>query len=152
MINILVAYGSLTGNTQMVAERIADYYKTQGHQVTLQNIGELSSGDLHKYSVLLLGSSTWDDGQLQIDAQSFVDMLNLSEVNLSKQQFAVFGCGDSSYPSFCYATETLTSVLKKTGAQQLHAELKIDGFPEISENITLIEQWCTTISTHLTNK
>lgn len=141
MSKILVAYGSLTGNTQMVAERIADHCKTQGHVVTLQNIGELVPTDLIMYEVLILGSSTWDDGQLQMDTQTLVDLWNHSPVELAHTHYAVFGCGDSSYSTFCVAVNTLSDLLNKAGSKQLVAGLKIDGFPEMTENVTAIEQW-----------
>jgi flavodoxin I len=142
MSNILVAYGSLTGNTQMVAERITDHCKSQGHSVTLQNIGELTPDDLLKYEVLVLGSSTWDDGQLQMDAQAFFEQCSQPKMDLSTTVFTVFGCGDSSYnETFCRAVDTLTGLLKESGSKQLIPELKVDGFPEMPENIAAIEQW-----------
>ncbi len=141
MSKILVAYGSLTGNTQMVAERIADHCKSQSHTVVLQNIGELAPADLQTYDVLVLGSSTWDDGQLQVDAQGLVDQLNRSPVDLSSTHCAVFGCGDSSYETYCLAVDTLSDLLKQLGSTQLTTGLKIDGFPEMPENITATEQW-----------
>lgn len=147
MSKILVAYGSLTGNTQMVSERIADHCKAQGHAVTLQNIGELAPEDLTTYEVLVLGSSTWDDGQLQVDAQGIVDQFNRSPVSLTGTRYATFGCGDSSYVTFCLAVDTLADLLKKAGSKQLISGLKIDGFPEMPENITAIEHW----SLQLTN-
>lgn len=141
MSKILVAYGSLTGNTQMVAERIADHCKSHGHVVTLQNIGELSPDDLTTYEVLIIGSSTWDDGQLQVDAQGIVDQFNRSPISLANTRYATFGCGDSSYVTFCLAVDTLSDLLKKAGSKQLISGLKIDGFPEMPENITATEQW-----------
>ena len=141
MSKILVAYGSLTGNTQMVAERIADHCKSQGHSVTLQNIGELAPTDLLAYEVLVLGSSTWDDGQLQVDAQGIVDQCSRAPIDLKTTRYATFGCGDSSYITFCLAVDTLSDLLKKSGSKQLIAGLKIDGFPEMPENITATEEW-----------
>lgn len=149
MSKILVAFGSLTGNTQMVAERISDYFKSQGYVVTIQNIGELNPNDLLSYEILLLGTSTWDDGQPQVDAQGFIDQCAQNPVDLNSTRYATFGCGDSSYTTFCSAVDMLSDFLKNANSKQLSSSLKIDGFPEMPENIIAIEQWCKKISEQL---
>jgi flavodoxin I len=141
MKKILIAYGSLTGNTQSVAEKLADLLLSSTHQVTIKNISEVMPQELGSFEIILMGSSTWDDGQLQIDAQIFADQLSQKLIDLSKTAFAVFGCGDRSYTTFCSAVDDLTKLLLQNKSRQLCTGLKIDGFPELTENNQQFENW-----------
>ena len=45
-------------------------------------------------------------------------------------RLAVFGLGDSSYPSFCGVVHQFEDVLKEKGKTLFGESLKIDGYPE----------------------
>lgn len=140
MATILVAYGSLTGNTQAVAARLADGLQKKAHIVTLKNFEELEPGDVSQFDYVLVGSSTWDIGQLPFDTQSFFE--KCKQAPLPKATFAAFGCGDVAYEhTFCSAVDDLTDLFTKHSGICLQPGLKIDGFPEFDDNIALIEAW-----------
>jgi flavodoxin I len=141
MSKILIVYGSTTGNTEMVAEQIMDSLKN--HEVSLQDAADTSPEDLTKYDVLVLGSSTWDDGLLQQDFRDFVEGL---EIDLTDKKLAIFGLGDSNYPDFCEAADILEKIFTKLGGETIVATLKIDGFPDEEENEQKIEAWCQALS------
>lgn len=144
MANILIAYGSTTGNTEMVAEQIEGLLET--YNPKLQDITNCSPEDLTTYDVLILGASTWDDGLLQSDFRDFVKDL---KIDLSGKKLAIFGLGDTSYPEFCESANILEEIFTKLGGETLVETLKIDGFPDDSENIQKIEQWCEQIKSQL---
>jgi flavodoxin I len=141
MSKILIVYGSTTGNTEMVAEEIIDLLKD--HEVLLQDVADTNPEDLTKYDVLVLGSSTWDDGLLQQDFRDFVEGL---EVDLTGKKLAIFGLGDSNYPDFCEAADILEETFTKLGGKTIVATLKIDGFPDEEENEQKIKAWCQELS------
>ncbi len=136
MAKILILYGSTTGNTEMVAEQVMEHL--QDHDVNLQDAADASPEELTEYDVLVLGSSTWDDGKLQQDFRDFVDGLN---VDLSGKKAAVFGLGDSTYPDFCKAAPILKNTFTDLGAEMIVDPLKIDGFPDEAENEEKINSW-----------
>ena len=85
MAKLLIIYGSTTGNTEMVAEQVAD--QLDAHNPVLQDIADTQPKDLSNYDAIIMGSSTWDDGLLQTDFRDFAENLN---VDLSGKKIAGF--------------------------------------------------------------
>lgn len=141
MANILIVYGSLTGNTQLVAEEISQKLSGAGHDVTIKNANESSFENIKEPEILVLGASTWDDGLLQYDFTDFLDDVKNDEPNLSDKKIAVFGCGDSSYEKYCEAVIIIEKEFAEMGAKQIIEGLKIDGFPQLEENAEKIDKW-----------
>lgn len=112
MKKIGIFYGSSTGTTQDIAERIGE--QLQVNDGDIRDIGDVSITDLEDYDLLILGSSTWGDGDLQDEWEEVSE--GLSSLNLSGKQVALFGCGDgSSYgDSFCSAIGILYKLLSNT--------------------------------------
>ena len=99
MSNTLIIYGTTTGNTEMLAEKIASVLKSVGVETTLKNVTDVAVRELLEYDVILFGSSTWEDGELQDDFADFYS--DLERMDLKGKKAAVFGPGDSSYEHFC---------------------------------------------------
>lgn len=57
---VLIAYFSLSGNTALVARAICEEVASQGHEVCLRDIGEITSADLNAYDLVFLGSACHD--------------------------------------------------------------------------------------------
>ena len=89
MKKIGIFYGSSTGNTEVVAEKIKALF---GKDADTHNIDSASKEDMEKYETLILGTSTWGIGDMQDDWEDFVDILE--EINLNKKKVALFGLGD----------------------------------------------------------
>ncbi len=137
MAKILIVYGSTTGNTEMVAEQIGD--SLEQYKPKLQDVTDTKPEDLTQADVLILGSSTWDDGLLQTDFREFAKDL---KIDLSGKKLALFGLGDTNYPEFCAAAHTLEEIFTKLGGELLVETMKIDGFPDEDANQQKIDQWC----------
>lgn len=139
----MILYGSLTGNTQAVAEKIQAICQEKGKEVEVKNIAEAGAEDLTgETSFFVLASSTWDDGHLQADWADYMERIAGAEINLAGKKLAFFGCGDSNYSIFCGAVDRLEEEFaNKRGGQKVMESLKIDGFPEMDENISKIQAW-----------
>lgn len=137
MSKVLVIYGTTTGNTEMMAENIVSELKSGGAETAMKNVTDAKVHELSEYDVILLGSSTWGDGELQDDFAEFYS--DLEEADLKGKKATVFGPGDSSYENFCEAVNILEKCLKKCGAELLLDGLKIDG--EIYDSTELIIKW-----------
>lgn len=112
MRKIGIFYGSNSGNTQAVAEQIAenlDIAKEEIHDIANTRMDKMSH-----YDCLLLGSSTWGFGDIQDDW----DLSGLERLDLSGKKVALFGTGDSSSYSetFCDALGQLAEAVEKAGA------------------------------------
>ncbi|MDE6157748.1 MAG: flavodoxin domain-containing protein, partial [Muribaculaceae bacterium] len=81
---------------------------------------------LGDYDVLLLGSSTWGNGELEDSWYSFVD--GAQSLDLSGKKMALFGCGDETMSdTFCNAVGILFDRLRGTGAT-LIGEFPAEGY------------------------
>lgn len=108
-----IFFGSTTGNTEQLASDIAAQLGVA--QDDIHNVGSTSADAVNAYDVLLLGSSTWGEGDLQDDWYDFLD--SLKAMDLAGKKVGLFGCGDSgSYPdSFCGALAQIHDALAGTG-------------------------------------
>ena len=108
-----IFFGSTTGNTESVAQEIA---QTLGIDAAdIHNVGTTDASEVQNYDTILLGSSTWGCGDLQDDWYDFLDAL--SALDLSGKRVGLFGCGDSdSYSdTFCGALGQIFDGLQSTG-------------------------------------
>lgn len=124
MAKIGIYYGSTSGNTQDVAEKIAQKLgvsKTDIHDVSN------TDSDFSPYDVVLFGSSTLGYGDLQDDWDSYIDKVKNADLNGKK--VALFGCGDSvSYSdTFCDAVGKIYNDIKNKGCQ-LIGQVNTDGY------------------------
>jgi len=65
MKKIGIFYGSSTGTTQGIAETIASKLGVPASDVI--DVSKMNADMVKEYEVLLLGTSTWGDGELQDD-------------------------------------------------------------------------------------
>lgn len=108
-----IFYGSTTGTTESVARLIAD--KLGIAPADVHEVTKLDTALVESYDALILGTSTWGDGELQDDWYDGLKVLQ--GANLSGKTVALFGCGDSeSYPdTFCDGIGLLFENLKDSG-------------------------------------
>ncbi len=85
----VIIYGSTTGNAASAAQTIADKL---GNGAVAKEVSAASQSDLTDNDNIILGSSTWGDGELQDDWFSFVS--TVKETDLKGKTVAVFGVGD----------------------------------------------------------
>ncbi|RCX15379.1 flavodoxin I [Fontibacillus phaseoli] len=133
MSKIIIIYASLTGNTEEMAELIAEGIKNTGAGVDLKVVDECSAGILKKYDAYLLGTYTWGDGELPDEFIDFVE--EMEEVDLKQSVTAVFGSGDTSYRLYCGAVDLLEEKMKELGAVIAQDSLKVEYGPSKEEQI-----------------
>ena len=91
MPKVRIFYGSTTGNTEEVASMIAEQL---GDSVEcVRDIASATVEDFVAADALILGVSTWDDGQLQQDWESFFPKFD--DMDLDGKPVALFGLGNS---------------------------------------------------------
>jgi len=91
MSKIGLFFGSSTGNTQDIAERIQEEFGGD-NIVTLHDISEVEEDEFNDYDNIIIACPTWDIGQLQSDWEGFYP--DLDEVDFSGKKVAYFGVGD----------------------------------------------------------
>lgn len=119
---VVVAYGSTFGTTEEIARRVVDGLEARiGRRPLLADVAWTDMAEIVRHDVLVLGSSTWDVGQLQPDWDAAVGALEASD--LRGRRVAVFGCGDrAGYPeTFGDALGVLRGHACKAGAELIGA-------------------------------
>lgn len=127
-----MVYCSMTGNTEEMANAIAERIRETGKEVDVKDIMEISSASvLEQYEAIILGSYTWGDGALP---DEFLDIYDeMDEIDLTGKKAVVFGSGDTSYDHFCAAVDILTEKLEERGAEVMMEGLKIEMSPTDEE-------------------
>ena len=83
-------FGSDTGNTEEIAKKIQ---KLIGNDlVTLYDMYDAKKTDFEQFNKIILGLSTWHDGQLQSDWDSFFN--EFQSISFKNKTVALFGLGD----------------------------------------------------------
>ncbi len=120
----VIIYGSTTGNAASAAQTIAEKL---GNGATVKEAGAASKSDLTDYDNIILGSSTWGDGELQDDWFGFLP--TIKEVGLAGKTVAVFGVGDQFSYSDTYvnAMGELYDAAKAAGANVI-GSTSTDGY------------------------
>ncbi len=140
MPNILIVYGSTTGNTEFVAERLKRKLEENDHKVVLLNADKAKPENLCVgYDCVLFGCSTWGDDSIELQDDFIPLFEDLESAGVKGIKAAVFGCGDSSYTYYCGAVDSITEKLEELGAIPLTAALKIDGDPSSAKDD--IDSW-----------
>lgn len=124
MAKIGIYYGSDSGNTQTVAEKLG---KALG--VEKSNIFDVSKAgaDFSDYDLLLFGTCTMGMGDLQDDWDDYLS--KVSKADLSGKKVALFGCGDSvSYSdTFCDGIGKIYEAIKNNGCQVI-GKISTEGY------------------------
>ena len=126
MKKIGIFYGSSTGTCEGLAEQLAGELGVAGSDV--YSADSLTADLINAYDVLLLGTSTWGDGELQDDWYDAVKVLK--GMDLHGKEIALFGCGDSeSYgDTFCDGMGILYEDLKDTGCTFLGSGVSTEDY------------------------
>ena len=138
----IVIYGSSTGTCEAIAEKIASKLGCEA-----VNVQDLTSDIVAANQNLILGTSTWDAGELQDDWYGGLKTLQGSD--LSGKTIAIFGCGDSSSYSdtFVGGMGELYNGIKASGAKFIG--LPLDDINEDDKTDTRIEGWLAAITPEL---
>lgn len=128
---VIVAFASLTGNTEEMAEAVAAGAREAGAEVVVREAYDADASELDQYDGIAIGAYTWGDGELP---DEFIDFYEaLGKLNLSGRRAVVFGSGDTSYPIFCGAVDTIEEKLRELGAELAAPGIKVEFDPSKDE-------------------
>jgi flavodoxin I len=122
-------YSTSTGNTETVAEYIADAAGVEDWK----DIGDAEEGEFEGHDSIFVGAPTWHTGaDTERSGTSWDEWLydTLPNLDLSGKNVAIFGVGDSgSYSdNYCDAAGELYDLLTEKGAKVFGMSPSDDGF------------------------
>jgi len=116
--NVGLYYASMTGNTETVAQYIAN---AAGSGIVAQDIGDVGYEEIMSKCSIIVGAPTWHTGEdEERSGTSWDEWLydTLPGLDMSDKKIAVFGLGDSAAygDNFCDAMGELSDLFKAQGA------------------------------------
>ena len=140
MANVLIVYGSTTGNTQWVAGEIKKVFDGHGHSVESKSADKVSADGLcNGKDMVLFGCSTWGQDEIELQ-EDFIPLFEaFDKIGANGVKTGVFGCGDEDYTYYCGAVDAITEKLESLGAKVVGGKLKINGDP--GDSAEAIKTW-----------
>lgn len=138
-----VVYASMTGNTQEIAEIVADKLEDLGLDVDLDECTSVDADEFEDADLCIVATYTYGDGELPDEIVDFYE--DLADVDLTDKIFGVVGSGDTFYDYFCKAVDEFEAQFSLTGATKGADSVKVDLAAE-DEDIANLEAFAETIS------
>lgn len=124
---VTVLYGSQTGTAEGLAKKAVKQLNSQGFAATAKELDDCSPTDLAALEHVLVVTSTYGDGEMPDNAQSFWEALTAADApRMDGTFFSVCALGDSTYPDFCQAGKDIDNRLEALGAARLHPRADCD--------------------------
>lgn len=138
---VTILYGSQTGNSQALAEKLGAELAQNEVVVTISSLSKFKTNNLKKISNLLLVISTYGEGEPPDNAIQFYDFLHSKRApKLDQLQYAVLALGDSSYELFCKTGVDFDTQFEKLGAKRILPRVDCDlDYDDISA------EWITNV-------
>jgi sulfite reductase (NADPH) flavoprotein alpha-component len=128
-LTLTIAYGSQTGHSADLAEKMAKKAQSLGFHARAIDLAQYKRTELAKEQYFILITSTHGDGEPPDNARAFYDFLMSKRApQLQHLHYAVLALGDSTYPNFCKAGKDFDARLEALGAKRLipRADLDVD--------------------------
>ncbi|GAB2802738.1 assimilatory sulfite reductase (NADPH) flavoprotein subunit [Halomonas shantousis] len=133
---IVVLYGSQTGNAEGVAEMAADRVRARGFNVRVADMSDFSKKDFKDAANFIVVVSTQGEGDPPDTAEGFHElMFGRKAPKLDGVRFAVLGLGDSSYEHFCQMGKDFDTRFAELGGERVHDRQDCDvDYEEVAES------------------
>lgn len=126
-LEIRILYGTETGNSYDLAEKLTEILKEEGYVVSCVDINDFKIQNLKKEKCVLIITSTHGDGDPPETAKTFFEELDGRKApKLDHLQYVILGLGDSSYEHFCGAARYLDKRFNALGAKAILERVECD--------------------------
>ncbi|WP_110932777.1 assimilatory sulfite reductase (NADPH) flavoprotein subunit [Paenibacillus bouchesdurhonensis] len=131
---VTVLYGSQTGNSHGLANKLSKKLEEQSYQVTLTSMGDFKPNGLKKIENLFIVVSTHGEGEPPDSAIPFYEYLHSKRApKLEGLRYSVLALGDTSYEFFCQTGKDFDKRLEELGGERITPRVDCDvDFDELA--------------------
>tara|TARA_B100000614_G_C14560649_1_gene497097 strand:- start:1283 stop:1765 length:483 start_codon:yes stop_codon:yes gene_type:complete len=124
---ILIIYGTETGNAEDLAEEIGNLAGKHGLVSKVFDMEDVSAENLARSKRLIVCVSTWGEGEQPDNAQDLYDeVVGLDDGSMMNVNYAVLALGDTAFELFCESGKEWDRVLEQKGATRVNERIDCD--------------------------
>ena len=138
-----IVYASMTGNTEEIADIVAEAFEDLELEVEIDECTQVDAADFEEADICVVATYTYGDGDLPDEIVDFYE--DLQEIDLSGKIFGVCGSGDTFYDDFVNRWTTSKQSLLKLG-QKGADSVKVDLAAE-EDDIQRLEEFAKKLAT-----
>ena len=128
--DVLVLVGTQTGNSETVADAVAERLAELGFDAHVVDMAEAYPELLTEHRQIVVVMCTWSDGTFPDNGKDFEEALPAVAPDLAGVRFGIIGLGDRDYhPYYQTAAMWLGQTMQALGAVETRALHEIDGTP-----------------------
>lgn len=141
-----IVYASMTGNTEEIADIVADKLRELGVDVDVDECTTVDADEFQDVDIAVVASYTYGDGDLPDEIVDFYE--DLKDLDLTGKVYGVVGSGDTFYDYFCKSVDDFDLAFAGTGATKGADSVKVDLAAE-DDDIAKLEAFAESLLTKL---
>ena len=124
---IIIAFGTETGNAEMLAEDAANAASDFDLEGRVCDMEDLTVDDLSSASRVMIVCSTWGEGDQPDNAQDlYDDVCDSADDSMNGVSFAVLALGDTAFDLFCESGKEWDRIFEEKGGTRIHERIDCD--------------------------
>lgn len=131
-----IVYASMTGNTEEIADIVAEAFENLDVDVEIDECTQVDAEDFEDADICVVATYTYGEGDLPDEIVDFYE--ELQELDLNGKIFGVCGSGDTFYDQYCKSVDDFDAAFSKTGATRGAESVKVEMTAE-EEDIENLE-------------
>ncbi|HEP1426001.1 flavodoxin [Streptococcus pyogenes] len=143
-----IVYASMTGNTEEIADIVANKLQELGHDVDIDECTTVDASEFENADIAVVATYTYGDGDLPDEIVDFYE--DLQDLDLEGKIYGVVGSGDTFYDYFCKSVDDFSEQFALTGAIKGAETVKVDLAAE-DEDIDRLEAFAEQLSQAVNN-
>ncbi|MET3558643.1 flavodoxin short chain [Streptococcus rupicaprae] len=138
-----IVYASMTGNTEEIADIVANKLEELGLDLEINECTTVDADDFLDADLVIVATYTYGDGELPDEIVDFYE--DLTQLDLSGKIYGVCGSGDTFYDEFCKSVDEFDAAFATTGATKGAESVKVDLAAE-DDDIINLENFAQTLA------
>jgi sulfite reductase (NADPH) flavoprotein alpha-component len=125
--SVLILYGTVTGNAELLAKRLATSLCRAGVTTRVRDMAHCQPNVLTQANCVLMVVSTYGNGEPPDDAMPFWEaVVHGNGLDLSGVKYSVLALGNTTYDHFCKCGREFDAALERHGAIRIHPRVDCD--------------------------